>query len=75
MSFTNTVPGSVPSLFHSSAPFVPLFATKYSVVPTAINVFGSEAELGLMFFTITVPAAVPSLFQSSAPFVPSSARK
>ena len=68
MSFTSTVPASVPSLFHSSAPMEPPSALKNSVDPAAVMPDGEEAPVpGLMSLTCTVPASVPSLFHSSAP--------
>ena len=37
MSLTITVPDSVPSLLHSSKPWVPSSASKNTVSPTAVN--------------------------------------
>ena len=34
---TKTVPASVPSLFHSSVPWVPSSVWKYRVSPTAVR--------------------------------------
>ena len=78
MSLTRTVPASVPSLFHSSAPWSPSSAAKNSVPFTAVRLSGpydSRTGSGLMSLTRTVPAAVPSLFHSSAPCAPSLAVK
>ena len=70
------MPAAVPSLFHSSRPFVPSLAEKNSVPFTFVRLTGPpELGPGLMSFTSTVPAAVPSLFHSSSPFVPSLAAK
>ena len=73
MSLTITVPDSVPSLFHSSLPWVPSSALKNSVSPTAISSVGrlEPPGLGLMSLTSTVPDSVPSLLYSS--MVPSDA--
>jgi hypothetical protein len=71
MSFTNTVPAVVPSVFHSSAPSAVVVAVKYSVSPTTRNSFGADDPKlplpVLMSFTSTVPAAVPSVRHSSRP--------
>src|SRR3989440_3751093 len=75
MSFTNTVPPGVPSLFHSSTPVAPSFAEKYSSLPRTASLRGRELAPSLMSFTRTVPACVPSLFHSSTPVTPSSAEK
>ena len=76
MSFTNTVPVAVPSLFHNSRPLVPSSAEKKSVPPMPVRFSGAEPMLPLrMSFTSTVPAAVPLLAHSSAPPTPSSAVK
>src|SRR6266545_2281941 len=78
MSFTKTVPASVPSLFHSSNPWVPSSAPKDKVPPTSkisIAALLAPAAPGLMSFTRTVPALVPSLRHSSSPCAPSSAKK
>ena len=37
MSLTMTVPAAVPSLFHSSRPWMPSLAVKYSVPPTSMD--------------------------------------
>src|SRR6266705_575035 len=71
MSFTRTVPASVPSLFQSSAPELPSLARKYSAPLKTVNPRGVEPAPGLMFFTHTVPASVPLVFQSSTPEAPS----
>src|SRR5712672_1011767 len=77
MSFTCTVPPSVPSVFHSSTPVPPSLAEKYNALLNTVKPLGEEPapELGLMSFTRTVPASVPSLFHSSGPVTPSSAEK
>src|SRR6266581_374665 len=76
MSFTRTVPASVPLVFQSSTPEVPSLAAKYSAPLKTVNPEGEEPiGPGLMSFPRTVPATVPSLFQSSAPELPSLARK
>src|SRR5258706_5566692 len=77
MSFTRTVPPSVPSVFHSSTPVLPSLAAKYNAVLNTVKPLGEEPApgLGLMSFTRTVPASVPSLFHSSGPVTPSSAEK
>ena len=78
MSLTITVPDSVPSLLHSSVPWVPSSASKNMVSPTTVNEFELPPlppEPGTMSLTITVPDSVPSLFHSSVPWVPSLARK
>ena len=67
MSLTNTVPVSVPSLFHSSKPLVLLSATKNSVPFTFVRLKGIESPRKKMSLTITVPASVPSLLKSSLP--------
>jgi len=76
MSLTRTVPASVPSDFHSSAPLAAVVALKYSLPLKAVSSFGSEVPVpALMSFTRTVPAAVPSVFHSSRPTTLSSAAK
>src|SRR5712671_6176169 len=75
MSFTRTVPPSVPSVFHSSAPVPPSLAEKYNALLNTVKPLGEEPGLGLMSFTRTVPASVPSLFHSSGPVTPSAAEK
>ena len=42
MSLTMTVPASVPSLFHSSRPWVPSLAVKNSVPLTFVRALGNE---------------------------------
>ena len=44
MSLTRTVPAAVPSLFHSSAPFVPSLAVKNSVPLTFVRLLGELRE-------------------------------
>src|SRR6266571_17747 len=75
MSFTRTVPASVPLVFQSSAPELPSLARKYSAPLKTVNPRGVEPAPGLMFFTHTVPASVPLVFQSSTPEAPSLAAK
>src|SRR5712691_8738005 len=76
MSFTRTVPVSVPSVFQSSPPETPSLAWKYNAPLNTVNCEGKESPIpGLMSFTRTVPASVPSVFQSSSPETPSSATK
>src|SRR6266853_1406859 len=77
MSFTRTVPPSVPSVLHSSTPVAPSLAEKYNALLNTVKPLGEEPApgLGLMSFTRTVPASVPSLFHSSGPVTPSSAEK
>ena len=68
MSSTCVVPASVPSLFHSSAPCVPLVALKNKVPFTLARLAGRELpDPTKMSFTSAVPASVPSVFQSSIP--------
>src|SRR5258708_3969025 len=69
MSFTRTVPLSVPSVFHSSTPAAAPLAEKYNALLKTVSPETRETAL-----TRTVlPAA--SVFHSSAPVVPSSAEK
>ncbi len=78
MSLTSTVPALVPLLVHSSKPFVPSEAVKYSVPLTFANAprgYSTVVKAGWISLTSTVPELVPSLFQSSKPVVPSEARK
>src|SRR5262249_25936729 len=76
MSLTRLVPTSEPLLFHSSLPFVPLFALKKSVPLTFVRKWGEDAKKPEpMSLTRTVPALVPLLFHNSRPFVPLSAVK
>ena len=80
MSFTNTVPSSVPSLFQSSRPFAEFNAPKNNVPFTFVSPLETPIKNeppvpGMMSFTKAVPAGVPSLFQSSRPFTSSSATK
>ena len=76
MSLTRVVPAAVPSLFHSSVPWLPSSAAKNSVPFTFVRLLGEDEALpALMSLTRTVPAAVPSLFHSSVPCVPSLAAK
>src|SRR5262249_40965047 len=66
----------VPSLFHSSTPFVPSSAVKNRVPFTFVRFVGYEPVApGRMSLIRTVPAGVPSLLQSSQPVVPSLAAK
>ena len=68
MSSTSVVPADVPSLFQSSTPWVPSFAVKKAVLPTAVMLLGYEPiEPGSMSLTIPVPLAVPSLLKISYP--------
>src|SRR5262249_62029051 len=68
MSFTITVPASVPSLFHSSAPLAGVDALKNSVPLMLVMLRGNAlAAPAPISFTSTVPAAVPSLFHTSVP--------
>src|SRR5262245_36768926 len=74
MSATMRVPAAVPSLCHSSAPWTPSLAEKYSVPLTLVRDVGYDPTLpGLISLTMSVPAVVPLLFHSSVPCVPSSA--
>src|SRR5262249_19073833 len=89
MSATIVVPLAVPSLVHSSCPFLPSLAVKNSFPLTLVRLPGLELALPLtMSATRTVPVVVvwlplvlvtvvpvPSLFQSSRPCTPSSAVK
>ena len=76
MSFTSTVPASVPSVCHSSLPFTGSDALKYKLPFTFVRYRGDEpAAPGLISFTRVVPATVPSVFQSSLPATPSFAVK
>ena len=63
MSVTMTVPAAVPSLFHSSMPFVPSLAVKKSVPSTFVRLLGLSRRVDVL--DQQVPAAVPSLFHSS----------
>ena len=66
MSFTCTVPASVPSLFHSSSPPEVPVAAKKSVPPTFSSCEGDELRIpARRSLTNVVPASVPSLFHSS----------
>ena len=68
MSLTIFVPALVPSLFHSSLPWVGSYAEKYAVDPMAANPPGCELSVpGKMSLTSLVPAEVPSVFHSSQP--------
>src|SRR5688572_5904304 len=63
-----SVPRAVPSLFHSSTPFVGSLAVKNRVSVALIKLAGEEfGAPKLISSTITVPGPVPSLFQSSFP--------
>jgi hypothetical protein len=76
MSLTITVPTSVPSLFQTSPPALPLAATRKSVPPTLMSPLGLEDwSPEWISFTRTVPTNVPSLFHSSLPFAKSPAAK
>jgi hypothetical protein len=76
MSSTMTVPAAVPSVFHSSLPFVASLALKKTVLPTASKPYGLlSPPPGMMFLSITVPPTVPSDTQGSNPSVPFVARK
>src|SRR2546429_763537 len=79
MSFTCTVPPTVPSVLHSSRPLPPSSAEKYKALLSTVKPLGEELALGfglmLMSFTCTVPRSVPSLFHNSTPLTPSSAEK
>ena len=69
MSFTSTVPSSVPSLRQSSLlPAEVSLAAKKSVLPTFVRSCGKLCP-GLMSLTMSVPAAVPVLFHSSLPLL------
>src|SRR5688572_10018680 len=75
-SQTNDVPASVPLLLQSDCPYTGLYATKYSVSPTAVSFsIGVREGPGQISLTLVVPCAVPSLVQSSSPCAPSSAVK
>ena len=71
MSLTSVVPSGVPSLFQSSAPWVPSSALKNKLFPTALIPARSKAppSPGLMSLTRVVPPGVPSVFQSSTPWM------
>ena len=59
---------TLPSLIHSSRPWVQSNAENSSESLSLANVPGSDPSLiGLMSFTILVPPAVPLLVQSSCP--------
>jgi hypothetical protein len=76
MSFTSTVPASVPSLLQSSLPFTGSVAAKKSVPFTFVRFDGNDGLApGTMSFTRTVPASVPSLLQSSTSLRPDLAAK
>ena len=62
------VPAGVPSVFHSSAPWVPSEATNRTVPFTTVKPCAPDPLLpGLMSFTNAVPPGVPSVVQSSRP--------
>jgi hypothetical protein len=81
MSFTRTVPASVPSLFHSSVPVMPSSAENNQAPLKKANSVGKGVPLApgkefpavLMSFTRAVPVPVPSVFHSSKPLTLSSA--
>jgi hypothetical protein len=75
MSFTRTVPVTVPSLTHTSLPCSYVSATKKSLPFPSINCSGDPFSEGSISFTMTVPVTVPSVFQSSGPCVSSLAEK
>ena len=75
ISFTITVPASVPSVFHSSSISDGVNAWNRIVLPAAANGPGFEgSEPDTMSITISVPSAVPSDFHGSDP-LPSPALK
>src|SRR5439155_12481827 len=65
----------VPSVIHTSTPWPPSSAEKYTALLNTVKPDGEESPETLMSFTCTVPNAVPSLFHSSTPLTPSSAEK
>ena len=70
------VPSWVPSLVHSSRPWMPSTAVKKSLLPTAVRSSGDDGEDPCrMSLTMRVPAGVPSVFHSSRPWMPSVALK
>src|SRR4051794_29716321 len=76
MFCTSVVPLVVPSLCHSSAPFVLSPAAKNRSPPTFVRYFGLLLpEPGLISFTSLVLAAAPSLRHNSMPLTPSAALK
>ena len=86
MSFTSTVPASVPSVFHNSVPVAGVKAAKNSVSPTTAAVVicfvncppSSRKELpvpGTMSASSVVPGAVPSVRNHSVPVSLAVARK
>ena len=76
ISFTNVVPVAVPSVFQSSMPFTPSYATKKIVPFTLVISIGLLPFLpGKISLIILVPAFVPSLFHNSWPVVGVSAEK
>ena len=77
MSLTRTVPAAVPSLFHSSQPWMPSSAEKSSVPPTRRRGSGcsTAAAPWLMSLTSTVPARCRRSSTARWPCAPSSAVK
>jgi hypothetical protein len=68
MSWTSMVPLVVPSVTHSSLPWVGSLAVKKVRLPTGVKLVengDSEFPFGLMSFKRCVPAAVPSETQGS----------
>ena len=76
MSVTSLVPAAVPSLFHSSPPWMPSLAARNSLPWNGVRLPGDEPLApSRMSLTSLVPADVPSVFHSSRPWTPSSAMK
>jgi hypothetical protein len=73
MFLTIVVVASVPSLFHSSTPSVPLSALKKSLPSNSVRLLGA-LPASEKLLTSSVVASVPSLFQST-PSLPSSTMK
>jgi hypothetical protein len=76
ISRTSEVPPDVPSVANNSTPWMPSFATKYSLLLKIVKDFGElSAEPRLRSFTITVPSELPSVVHNSTPWMPFVAEK
>ena len=75
-SWTITVPASVPSLTHSSAPWTPSSPTNSTPVPNGTtHGLLDDAARGVIALMRTVPATVPSVFHRAVPPPPPLAKK
>ena len=76
MSLRSWVPSLVPSVTHSSFPWVPSLALKSTMSPKTTNEEGLlELVPSRMSFRSSVPAGVPSVIQSSVPYTSDRAEK